>query len=79
MSKRSLESAESTVSNDLLERLKSAGNDVRLVHDLIEESDSASVAAAFVALLNSRSADAMNNAKHPKKVSADDQKFSCAP
>lgn len=70
MSKRLLSSQPSTTApGDLVELLKSAGNDVRLVRDIVENNDSASVAAAFVALLNSQSSDAVNDAKRRKKVS----------
>lgn len=62
--------APASATEDLVERLKAAGNDVRLVRDLVRNNKSAAVAAAFVALLNSRSTDAENDAKRRRKVSS---------
>lgn len=54
MSKRAHDSqASASASEDLVKRLKAAGNDVALLREILETNDSVSVAAALAALLTS--------------------------
>lgn len=55
------------LSEDLVDRLKAAGNDSHLLREIIESNDSVSVAAAFATLL-SPSSDALSEAKRRKEV-----------
>lgn len=54
---------------DLVERLKAAANDAALLSQIVESSDSASIAAAFAALLPGGSSSTPNSSKLGKKVS----------
>lgn len=71
MSKRryNSQSAESAP-EDLVKHLKAAANDEVLLREIIENSDIVSITAAFAALLSGGTSDAVNDAKHRKKVNA---------
>ncbi|KAH7710168.1 hypothetical protein AAVH_22533 [Aphelenchoides avenae] len=53
---------------DLVQRLKAAANDVELVRETVESSDSVSISAAFVALLAGGSSSAVNGFGLRKKA-----------
>lgn len=54
---------------DLVERLKSASNDVVLLSQIIENNDSVSVAVAFATLLAGGDSSERSGSKRRKKVS----------
>lgn len=61
--------APASASEDLVERLNAAANDVVLLRAIIESNDIGSVTAAFAALLTGDSASALNGSALRKKVS----------
>lgn len=58
-----------TASEDLVERLKAAADDVALVREIIESKDSRFIAAAFTTLLSVDYSSIPNGSKCQKKVS----------
>ncbi|KAH7718790.1 hypothetical protein AAVH_13767 [Aphelenchoides avenae] len=60
--------APASASEDLVKRLKAAGNDTVLLHEIIESNDSASVAAAFAALLAGGTSSTANKSELRKKT-----------
>lgn len=56
-------------SEDLFERLKAAANDVVLLREIVESSDSVSIAAAFAMLFAGGCSSASDVSTPPTKVS----------
>lgn len=61
--------ASASASEDLVNRLKAAANDVELLQEIIERNVSASVAAAFATLLSDGRPSEPSGSKLRKKVS----------
>ncbi|KAH7719933.1 hypothetical protein AAVH_12576 [Aphelenchoides avenae] len=60
--------APAPASEDLVQRLQAAANDVELVRKIVESSDSVSISAAIVALLSGVSSSAANGSELRKKA-----------
>lgn len=69
MSKRRNESVAYAPSEDLIKRLKSTGNDVNRLEDIVESRNIASVAAAFAVTLTDARSYSMNESKLKVRLS----------
>ncbi|KAH7713017.1 hypothetical protein AAVH_19626 [Aphelenchoides avenae] len=61
--------AQTAASEDLIERLKAAANDAVRLREIVEGSDSVSIAAAFAVIFASDSSEDTNDEKRRKKIS----------